>query len=137
MYRYPPTLSTFLLVGVLLATPSAHAAKLYKWVDESGTVHFTEKPPHDKNTEKEIAGNEPEVIEPAPVDTRPLVNPQLIDQEASLRLTQKCQLLLDELNLYSSGQSPSDSAGNPIVVSDEMRSAKILELQSELDQHCR
>jgi hypothetical protein len=32
----------FLIIGCLLSLPSVHAQEIYQWVDEKGTVHFTD-----------------------------------------------------------------------------------------------
>ncbi len=40
-----------LAMAVLLATPAAQA-EVYKWVDKDGTVHFTDKPPPNQETEE-------------------------------------------------------------------------------------
>lgn len=46
VFTFP--LLAILLVGVLFSIDSAYAAKLYKWVDEHGVVHFSDKiPPQD------------------------------------------------------------------------------------------
>lgn len=135
MYSTLPHTWTLLLLGTLLCSTSAQAAKLYKWVDEAGTVHYTEKPPQDKNTEREVAPLEPEtpVPAPAPADNTPLTIPFPIDQERSQRATERCQALLDELQQYTG----AGGAAPAIAVSPEMREARITELQAELDKNCR
>ena len=41
-----------LLLAAALMLPSLTSAEVYKWVDEDGTVHFTDKPPPNQETEE-------------------------------------------------------------------------------------
>ena len=42
----------FLVLVAVLCAPAAQAAKIYKWVDENGRVHFGEKPPKGQASEE-------------------------------------------------------------------------------------
>ncbi len=52
-----------LLLATLLVVSASASAGLYKWVDENGNVHYSQKPPRDKQYKKLRA--------PAPVTTSP------------------------------------------------------------------
>ena len=41
-----------LLIATLLLTTHANAGEFYKWVDEKGVVHFSERPPKQEGVEK-------------------------------------------------------------------------------------
>ncbi len=43
-----------LIPSVLFFCPSDICAKLYKWVDENGKVHFSDKPPHPEETAEDV-----------------------------------------------------------------------------------
>ena len=49
----------------------------------------------------------------------------------------RCQGLYDLLLRYEKKQPIHDSEGKLIIISEEMREAKISELKEELDQFCR
>lgn len=42
----------YLLIATLLLTAHANAGEFYKWVDEKGVVHFSERPPKQEGVEK-------------------------------------------------------------------------------------
>lgn len=42
----------YLIATALLTSVNAHAGEFYKWVDEKGVVHFSERPPKQENVEK-------------------------------------------------------------------------------------
>jgi hypothetical protein len=48
-------LTTFLIFGFLAFTEKIFGQEFYKWVDEKGTVHFSDTPPSStRNQEKEL-----------------------------------------------------------------------------------
>ncbi len=48
-------LITFLILGFLAFTEKIFGQEFYKWVDEKGTVHFSDTPPSPtRNQEKEL-----------------------------------------------------------------------------------
>jgi hypothetical protein len=48
-------LITFLILGFLAFTEKIFGQEFYKWVDEKGTVHFSDTPPSStRNQEKEL-----------------------------------------------------------------------------------
>lgn len=46
----------FLLIILLLAACGARA-EIYKWIDESGSIHYTDKPPEGQHQSLEITGS--------------------------------------------------------------------------------
>lgn len=127
---------SILLLAAMLASTTVHAAKLYKWIDEAGNTHYSQKSPTDKNSGEVISGTPPEA-EPEPVDTTPIEIPQPTDLLASQQQADKCQGLYRDLELYKNEKQITDSEGNAMVVSKEMREAKMVEIKAELDQSCR
>ena len=43
---------TVFIVAIFLAVSAAEAAKMYKWVDENGVIHFSSRQPPRENTDK-------------------------------------------------------------------------------------
>ena len=129
-------LYSLLLLSALLGSSAVYAEKLYKWTDEEGNVHYSQKQRGDVGSEKVIQGTPPEAEE-VPQDTTPVEVPLPTDIEASQLLADKCQGLLHELELYEDKQPISDSEGNVVVISEEQREAKIFEIKAALDESCR
>ncbi len=129
-------LCSLLLLTALLGSTAAHADKLYKWTDEEGNVHYSQKPPNDLGS-KEVIQGVPLPVEEAPQDTTPVEVPLPDNIEASQLLADKCQGLYKELELHESKQPITDSTGSVTVLSEEMREAKIFEIKAVLDESCR
>lgn len=129
-------LYSLLLIASLFGSSAVYAEKLYKWTDEEGNVHYSQKPRNDVGSEEVIQGMPPEVVE-EPQDTTPVEVPLPTDVEASQQLADTCQGLYHELELYETRQPISDSEGNVVVLSEEMREAKIFEIKGALDESCR
>ena len=129
-------LTSLLLIASLLGSSAIYAEKLYKWTDEEGNVHYSQKPRNDVGSEEVIQANPPKPEE-EPQDTTPVVVPMPTDVEASQLVADKCQGLYHELEIYEKKQPISDSEGNVMVLSEEMREAKIFEIKAALDESCR
>jgi hypothetical protein len=125
-----------LMLAALFSTGAIAANKLYKWADEAGNIHYSEKAPSGRTAE-EIASDTVPEVNSAPLDTTPVEIPPPADQEAAQQLADKCQGLYRDLALYEGGQQITDREGNVMVVSEEMRQAKITEFKAALDQFCR
>jgi hypothetical protein len=127
---------TLLMLTALFSSSAIAANKLYKWADEAGNIHYSEKPPGGRAAE-EIISDAVSEVKPAPLDTTPVEIPQPADPQAAQQLADKCQGLYHRLELYNSKQPITDREGNVMVVSEEMREAKITEFRAALDQFCR
>jgi hypothetical protein len=125
-----------LMLAALFSTGAIAANKLYKWADEAGNIHYSEKPPSGRTAE-EIASDTVSTDTPVPLDTTPVEIPQPADPQAAQQLADKCQGLYHDLERYQSRLPINDSDGNVMVVSEEMREAKITEFKAALDQFCR
>jgi hypothetical protein len=129
-------LSPALLLAALLASTPLYAAKLYKWTDEEGNVHYSQKPASATGTE-EVIHAQPEEVEEAVEETAPIEVPVPVDTEAAQKQAERCQSLLRDLEIYQSSEQVTDSEGNVIEISPEMRDAKLKEINEELDRSCR
>jgi hypothetical protein len=136
-------LKLILLAIVVVGANAAHAAKLYKWSDEAGNIHYSQNPPANKDSEEVISGSAADIEPASPVDTTSIEIQPPADPEASQRLADRCQQLYHDLKLYvgaggDESESPlKDDEGNALVISVEMREAKIAEIKAELDASCR
>lgn len=54
-----------LVLLAAFAAAAAGAQTMYKWVDEKGTTHFSERPPPDEKTEKKASKVTPKVVPPS------------------------------------------------------------------------
>lgn len=125
-----------LLLSALLTAAPAQAAKLYKWTDEDGKVHYSEKP---RNTpdQEEVIKRPPQEAQPVVVEETPIEVPVPADTTAALQAAERCQQLLHDLERYKDNKQVTDKEGNVMVISPEMREAKKSEINAELDQSCR
>lgn len=123
-----------LLLAALLVSNTADAAKLYKWTDGNGKINYSERPPSDITNQVESTAVKPE---PEPVDDTPIEAPMPTDMAAAQQAAEHCQGLLQELDNYTNRAQITDSEGHAIVISAEMREAKLSEIKAELDNSCR
>ena len=126
---------------LLLLIVSTQASALYKWVDEAGNVHYGQTPPDkvDASTvnTKSVTEQPQSAEEHEKADSTPIEIPEEVATEARQQQADNCQTLFTELKRYEEGLPITDSEGNAIVVSEEMRDAKVTEIKSQLDEKCR
>ncbi|MDH5785848.1 MAG: DUF4124 domain-containing protein [Chromatiales bacterium] len=130
------TLLTTLILALLLSTTPAQAAKLYKWTDEDGNVHYSQKPRNHTGDDEAVI-NQPQSEPQVEVEATPIEIPEPTDDPVALAAAERCQQLLHDLELYRDNRQITDSEGNVMVVSREMREAKVNELNAQLDESCR
>lgn len=135
LYRTIRLSPAMLLAALLVSTP-LHAAKLYKWTDEEGNVHYSQKPASATGTE-EVIQAQPEEVEEVIEETAPIEVPMPVDTEAAQKQAERCQDLMRDLEIYKSSKQVTDSEGNVMQISPEMRDAKLKEINEELDRSCR
>jgi hypothetical protein len=113
---YPRALAA-LLLGVALALPAA-ASTIYKWVDETGTMHLSSsKPPPGVKYETQNVGSSGAGATKSPAGgssgNAPEVSPaqaaQRSDVLASLR-NRECVIALEALDRLTSGTQPTSPA---------------------------
>lgn len=63
-------LKRFLVAAFCGAVLIAASGVIYKWVDESGTVHYSDKPANDRDAEKVVIGPAPPVGNNGELDSR-------------------------------------------------------------------
>ena len=136
---------------------SAVAAKVYKWVDENGDVHFGDRPTRDNAKELEIKVREPAA--PAPVPGQPLpprnqVRTNISDVMEEERLRRKearekdkqaresrqrnCVLARDKLRSFQESDYlyDIDSSGKRRVLSKAERAAAERDARDDVTRFC-
>ncbi len=108
-----------LLVAVLLAG-AASTQKLYKWVDEQGRVHFSDRPP--ATAHEEIRLRPPPGARPADA---PAPSPECLELRKRLASYRAATVLVEQ-----------DALGNERQYSEEQRAQLIQRTQAAADEAC-
>lgn len=135
---------TLLALSLALASPVA-VAQIYKWVDETGRVHYGEKPP---------AGSKPSAVKPPPgppakgedlqakeiefrqrqVDRQIDADKQARDAERRKALCENARQRLvfaEQVNLYRLDK------GEKVFLNEAERQSEIASRRAAVSQYCR
>lgn len=82
--RAPLVRLSWIAVGLLLALP-ASAAKVYQWKDAKGVTHYTDLPPSQAHTARQVGGKP---TTPVAAAAKPVVNANCTNARSNLRLLQ-------------------------------------------------
>ncbi|MFO7592790.1 MAG: DUF4124 domain-containing protein [Pseudomonadota bacterium] len=129
------TITTLLLTGLVL-TGSANAAKMYKWTDENGQVHYSQtKPSSQKADTMHIKDSKSEQQEPPKKDE----TTQREDQDNPAVQAQKmnCEIGRSNLETYQNSERVKLPDGSVVDVTDDLRKSKIKEAQQMIDNNCK
>ena len=130
------SLSRIAFVGALLLSLGAHAAKVYKWTDPNGQVHFSSSPPPDQSAEQVRLRGSANVAAPeepatdaaaeAPAGDKPELSAEQREQ-----LTKYCTELRARINTLGQGgkvmeRKPDGTQAElaPTDVADRIRADK-------------
>lgn len=138
MYRY-------LLIALLFSITSLSQAGIYKWVDEQGNVHYSQKRPQDKQYERIKAPAS------APADAQsPYATSKESDKEgdkkgstadsesaknAELR-RKNCEAAKKNLQIYQVYNRVKDDKGNYIRLDDNDRARLIEQNKQAIEEFC-
>jgi hypothetical protein len=127
--------------ATLMMAGTVQAAGMYKWTDAEGNVHYSQTPPEDQQADKvHIKDSAPLQDSTAgETDTGEQDNPAEDAQntpEAKQR-QKNCEIARYNLETYKSSDRLKQPDGKVIVISDEMRDAKLKEAQSLIDIYCK
>jgi len=138
----------FALFGVL-ATPVVTAGPLYRWVDEQGKVHYTDKPPVQQDSEAvELKYLGKGVTEAPAPDAKgggkaaggdPVLN--LVEPDSSLLLKpspERCAAARQRLQVYTQARrlENTDEYGQRKVLSDAERQKYIAGAREDVERAC-
>ena len=149
------------ILCICLFSQTATAQQIYKWVDDKGKVHFSDKPVSN-NSESITIKQQPSIYGGETATTSPRsTNPDLMDktldaysdrrrlkqqkqakQEAEEARKKQHQQKCDDAREYlarTEGQRIYDvnEQGEKIYLSDDEIDAERAKVQSEINKHCR
>ncbi|SFC09058.1 protein of unknown function [Microbulbifer thermotolerans] len=140
---------TWLLSGLLLAGPAALASEMYRWVDEQGKVHFSDRPPVEAKAENIEHKLRPinTADAPQPKDTArhggdadPEQEYESRQQQRQLAQQQKmlnaCNAAKKKLRILQGPVALIDENGKEIKISERERQQMAAQLQSEIRGKC-
>lgn len=131
------TLFALALLGLTLTLP-AQAVSLYKWVDENGRVHYSQTPPETSATQSEqmqLKDRTPYGQQEEPEDASP---PEITKETAKVVKVRErnCEIAKKNLETYRSSERIQQPDGTIITLSEEMRAAKMKEMQAQINAYC-
>lgn len=140
------------IVTLTLLTPLAVSAKMYKWTDDEGNVHYTQTPPPDREaktiappptpksvpTKKSTPDNgEQEPAEEGEGFTDAYKKAiKMTPEERAAQIEKNCRLVKQNLTIYR-GASRINEGGKTIVLTDEERAKRVAEAEADLEKYCK
>ena len=146
-----------LLVGMVALPTGAGGAEVYKWVDENGKVHFSDRPPGEAAQSSETVETRTPSGESAeaPSDAeRRKLRERLLEEfdrqreekaktkreqrAAKVELARRCSLAREALQqiVDATYLFDEDESGERLIYSDEQREAATRELKQKIRKHC-
>ena len=130
-----------LLLATMMIFASSVSAGLYKWVDNEGNVHYSQKRPRDKQYKKIKAPA------PAPEDSKPLYKSTTKQNKSTGTATKEakkneklraenCANAKKRLNGYQVYRRMQDEDGNVKVLDDNERAKKIQQAKQAINDFC-
>ena len=130
------------LLTMLMIIAGSASAGLYKWVDNEGNVHYSQKPPRDKQFKRL------KTPPPAPDDSKPLYqSSKPADKskggtaKAETAKNEKiraenCEKAKKALTNYQLHRRMRDKAGNVTVIDDNERAKQIESAKKAITNYC-
>lgn len=131
-----------LLLTTLMMITSIASAGLYKWVDNDGNVHYSQKPPQDKQYIRLKAPA------PAPEEAKPLYKNTNVQNNTTNKTTKtetakneeirasNCKKAKQNLSSYQRSRRVRDIDGNVITIDDNERAKQIREAKQAISDFC-
>lgn len=130
-----------LLLSVMIIFASSAYAGLYKWVDDEGNVHYSQKRPLGKQFKRIKKPS------PAPESSKPLYPENIIKNKFNgVTATEtaknekirekKCKLAKEKLERYTIYRRLSDKDGNITIVDDKEREKQIESSKQAINDFC-
>lgn len=142
-----------MVVVVLAATGAADAQQVYRWMDEQGNVHYTDRPPPEKNAEAlsiEIQPTDHETTIRAERDRAEFLDHREQDQADDAHdaaaeqtdrenLARSCAQARERVATIESARRLSrvDEDGNRHVYDEAERAAALAEARGQVAEWCR
>ena len=141
-----------LLILLCLLTTQITQAGTYRWVDENGKIHFSDKQPENNATAQDISGElrplnndssttETEklkaVFQGATPEEKAFNARQKAEQEKQyLHKQRDCQKARNQLRVLRGRVAFEDTEGNEIIISEEERQQRAKQLEQQIQIHC-
>lgn len=112
---------TTILISLLMLVSSAHAQKMYKWVDEQGNVFYQDQLPAGADSTLEAYAEDPELVEQKqqdPIAAAVAKNPVTL---FSIPVCDACDLVRNVLKKNSVPFTEKDANDNPAVQNELMK----------------
>lgn len=130
-----------LLLTTLIIFASSATAGLYKWVDNEGNVHYSQKRPKNIQYKKLKAPAAP------PVSSKPLYQAEkaktsadgaLVEEEAKIKKlrTDNCEKAKKSLNTYTVYRRLRDKDGNVRIIDANERTKQIEDAKKAIKDFC-
>lgn len=152
------TINRMLLVSLLICFSHSTVAKVYRWVDENGKVHYSDKPFDDKSQEVEMkpeptsaelskaknrANNlmqhQNKILEMAEEDANKKLAADAKKEKEKNELFKLCNAAKTEVRMLGRGfrSYTENKDGKRHYLSDQEKIDKIAEIQQQVDKNCR
>jgi uncharacterized protein DUF4124 len=130
-----------LLLTMIMIFASSASAGLYKWVDNEGNVHYSQKRPRDKQYKRIKAPA------PAPESSKPLYQSSKQNKKAGnvvasetaknekIRAT-NCAKAKKNLNSYTVYRRIRDKDGKVTILDDKVRAQRIEDAKKAISEYC-
>ena len=130
-----------LLLTAMMIFASSAFAGLYKWVDDEGNVHYSQKRPANQQSERLKAPP------PAPENSKPLYKPstpsdspnKAVDEATAKNKkirAENCERAKKSLANYQIHRRMRDKDGNVTVIDDKVRASQIKKAQEAISNYC-
>ncbi|MCW8901817.1 MAG: DUF4124 domain-containing protein [Gammaproteobacteria bacterium] len=130
-----------LLLSTLMILASSASAGLYKWIDNDGNVHYSQKPPRDQQFKRLKAPAA------APENSKPLYQEtKLKDKAGNIVATEtakneqiratNCENAKNNLSSYQRSRRIRDKDGNVKTLDDNERSKQIENAKQAINDFC-
>jgi len=130
-----------LLLTVMMIVASSAYAGLYKWVDNDGNIHYSQKPPRDHQFKRlkppaEVPKNRKPLYQSTSKKiTAPNTTASETKKNEELR-AKHCANAKKRLNTYQVYRRVLDGEGNITVVSDKERAENIEKAKKAISDFC-
>jgi hypothetical protein len=148
--------TTLITLALLLTSGLAAAAKVYKWSDEDGSIHYSQEPPAEKAEEINVKSTQPVSTipnrkPPEPASNRDngektdkeskdtaAKNAEIEKQNEEIR-KKNCKLANQQFMTINQGgrMYEVDEKGERHYWDDATRAAKLTEAQKSIEQWCK
>ena len=144
-------------IVLVLAISPGQAAQVYKWIDENGKVHFSDRPPDDAATSAESveikvesgagssAASEVErrqlqkrLLEVFERERKEKKEAKAKEREEKQALAKRCNEARDQLRQLQDASFlyDVDDDGERIVYTDKQRESATSEFEKQIEKHC-